>query len=565
MATEQDTPKEVLSNKRSFYVEATRRIRWLVIVLVVMTFPYESFGIVPFLSLITGAAIYNIGWYWPRLRDRSWFGSFVSMNIMDNLFMGVLIVLSGGFASPYYLLFSFMAITASYWFGYKGLSVLAAFHAVFALGLWRFMEPVMFDLDVARVALVLIATFIINGVLIERLTYGDRAERSFAVKAKKEIETERQRLLSLINSIGDGVIAVSHSGEVLLYNGAALDLLDTNEQLLGNQLSQYLRLYDEDGEAVDITQLARSSQGLVKRRDLMFKDSDDNTVNIDLTLSPIMSTEESDDIEGGYIVILRDITKEKSLDEAKDEFVSVTSHELRTPIAIAEANLSTALLPKLAPENSQTKDLLDKAYDNIVFLSDLVNDLSMLAKAERGILDVDLAMVDPNQLVNELAESYREKAEDKGLELHVATSDHVEPIFSSESHIREILQNYVENAIKYTSSGSVTLTVKPDEEDASAVVFAVEDTGIGISSTDKKHINEKFYRSEDYRTRETGGTGLGLYVTEKLAERLSGQTWFESKLNKGSTFYLRVPSVSGKSEDRSKATDAQMNNLVSSL
>ncbi len=566
MAEKQDTAKEVLSDKRALYIEATRRIRWLVIALVSLTFPYESLNAILFLILVVGAILYNIGWYWPWLRNQTWFGSFISMNAMDNLFLAVLILLTGGFASPYYLLFSFMAITASYWFGYKGLAVLAVFHAAFAVGVWRLMGPVMFDLDLARVALVLIATFVINGVLIERLTYGERVERSFAVKAKQEIETERQRLLSLINSIGDAVIAVNHAGEVLLYNGAALDLLDTNDKLLGNKLNRYLRLTDEEsGEKVDISRLGRDSQGLVKRRNLIFEGPDDSKINLDLTLSPIMSAEDGDDIEGGYIVIARDITKEKSLDEAKDEFVSVTSHELRTPIAIAEANLSTALLPNLAPENSKTKDLLSKAYDNVVFLSDLVNDLSTLARAERGILDVDLEMVDSNKLISELAESYREKAEDKGLQLHVETSDQVKPVLSSESHIREVLQNYVENAIKYTQSGSVTIAVTPDDKDSEAVIFAVKDTGIGISSSDKKHIGKKFYRSEDYRTRKTGGTGLGLYVTEKLAERLGSETWFESKLNKGSTFYLRVPPVSGRSEDRSKITDAQTDSLVSNL
>lgn len=565
MKSNLDTAKKLIFDRREYYGDLTRKVRWIVIVLVGITYPYGSFYTLPFIGLIVSAIIYNLGWYSDWLRKQPWFGSFISMNLTDNLFVAVLIVMSGGFTSPYYLLFSFMAITASYWFGRRGLVMLAAFHVFFAMLLWQFTDTGIVDIDIARIALVLITTFIINGILAERLTYSDRKERSFAVKVNQEIETERQRLMSLINSIGDGVIGVNKHGEILIYNGAALDLLDTNDKLIGQQVSDYLKLRDEDGNKVDIMRFGKKSQSLTRRRDLIFKASDKSTINIDMTLSPIMDSRKDGAIEGGFIIILRDITKEKSLDEARDEFVSVTSHELRTPIAITEANLSTALLPDFEPDNPKTKDLLEKAHENVVFLSDLVNDLSVLAKAERGILDVDLSMVDPTKLVKELAEDYKDKAKEKGLKLKTEINDDIKPILTSESHIREILQNYIVNALKYTRKGSITLCVTPDENNSDAVVFAVKDTGIGISSTDKKHIYDKFYRSEDYRTRETGGTGLGLYVTKKLAERLSGETWFESELDKGSTFYLKVPPVTKNEEDRSQVANVQVDDFVSSL
>ena len=106
-----------------------------------------------------------------------------------------------------------------------------------------------------------------------------------------------------------------------------------------------------------------------------------------------------------------------------------------------------------------------------------------------------------------------------------------------------MLQNFITNAIKYTDKGSVTLGVRVKNK---AVEFIVSDTGIGISKTDLKHVFEKFYRSEDYRTRETSGTGLGLYVVQKLARKLATKITATSRLNHGSSFSFSLPTASDK-------------------
>ena len=110
--------------------------------------------------------------------------------------------------------------------------------------------------------------------------------------------------------------------------------------------------------------------------------------------------------------------------------------------------------------------------------------------------------------------------------------------FTSRLYLEEVLQNFITNAIKYTKEGTVTIQVKRTKE---GVYFAVKDTGIGISKSDLKHISEKFWRSEDYRTRETSGTGLGLYVVQKLAKKLHIKVDIDSRLNHGSTFSFTLP------------------------
>jgi signal transduction histidine kinase len=259
---------------------------------------------------------------------------------------------------------------------------------------------------------------------------------------------------------------------------------------------------------------------------------------LDLTISPVHGLDFGSSQTGGYMVVFHDITKQKSLEEERDEFISVTSHELRTPLAIAEANLSTALLPGFAKIDPKAVTLLNQTHDNIVFLSQLIEDLASLARAERDSIKLDRNIVNLKTLVDELVRDYRPSAQAKGLELDLEADPKVKTVYTSEHELREMLQNFITNAIKYTDKGRVTLSLTGHTDTA---VVSVSDTGIGISASDKTKIFGKFYRSEDYRTRKTGGTGLGLYITKKLAERLGMKINFTSRLNHGSTFSVAIP------------------------
>lgn len=117
-------------------------------------------------------------------------------------------------------------------------------------------------------------------------------------------------------------------------------------------------------------------------------------------------------------------------------------------------------------------------------------------------------------------------------------------LHSSKLYVREILQNFITNAIKYTEEGSITLSAKQKDK---GVLFEIIDSGIGISKTDRERVFDKFFRSEDFRTRANNGTGLGLYVTMKLARLIHADIELESELNKGSTFSINIPNLKNKS------------------
>lgn len=357
----------------------------------------------------------------------------------------------------------------------------------------------------------------------------------------QDVALEHERLESLIGSMADGVIAVDDNMRVALYNGAALNILDSNSSIKGRRLSKYLTLIDKNGQDIDVEQMIRDTKYATSNRDLSLRYADGSHSNMYMSIAPVrLGYGQKGD--KGFVILLRDITHEKSLEEERDEFISVISHELRTPIAITEGNISNAeFVISREPNISQSvKDALKLAHEQVVFLAGMVNDLSTLSRAERGKLTLEITTINAHTLAQDLVKSYTTEAEAKGLKLRADLDPHLETLISSELYVREITQNFITNAIKYTEKGSVVLGAKPHK---SGVMFTVSDTGIGISKADQERVFDKFYRSEDYRLKGTSGTGLGLYVTMKLARIIHAEISLESALNEGSTFSIYVPNL----------------------
>lgn len=350
-----------------------------------------------------------------------------------------------------------------------------------------------------------------------------------------------ERLGSLINSMVDGVVATDETGRIVLYNGAALNILDLNIDLHGKTFSAAGKFIDPNNQEVNIDRFISETKSQVVNRDFRLKYSDGSLVNLYISVAPVHLGFGRTGTEG-FVVLFRDITREKSLEEERDEFISVVSHELRTPIAIAEGEVGNAeFMAKGKNGNKDMAGALKQAHDQILFLSNMINDLSTLSRAERGTLNVDVEDVNCLELVKELEADYRPDIEAKGLQFKVSLSPEVSILKSSKLYVREILQNFLTNAIKYTEKGSVTLEVSTYEK---GISFRVIDTGIGIGRGDQEKVFDKFFRSEDYRTRATNGTGLGLYVTMKLARLIKADINLQSEINKGSAFTIKIPNLS---------------------
>lgn len=351
---------------------------------------------------------------------------------------------------------------------------------------------------------------------------------------------EHEQLTSLINSMADGVLAVDQHMSIVISNGAVLNILDVNSTLIGKRLHDVLLPVDKNNQPIDIERLVSDTRTPTTTRDLVLQYGDGSRINLYLSIAPVHLGYGKRG-QQGYVLLLRDITHEKSLEEERDEFISVVSHELRTPIAITEGNISNAqFIAEKTGDIAQIKAALKQAHDQTIFLADLINDLATLSRAERGKLIVDVQSIEVSALLTRLADAYRRSAADKGLVLKTDIAANLPPLQSSELYVREIIQNFITNAIKYTEQGTITLGAIARDN---GICFTVSDTGIGISKSEQEKVFDKFFRSEDFRTRKTNGTGLGLYVTMKLARLLHAEIELDSELNKGSTFTIFVPDL----------------------
>lgn len=387
------------------------------------------------------------------------------------------------------------------------------------------INSLIFVIAIMLSSLIVIASQSTKYRLIHDLTRSHRRE-----------EAERNRTITLINNITDAVFSINGHGIVTIHNSSALNLLDTNEDIVGHHIDEIVKIENLDGKLVP-TFKELSKNGSIRRRDdIIMRLADEDTLRLEATFAPIQNSSVDSEILDNYVLILRDVTRLKSLEEERDEFISVVSHELRTPVTVAEASISNSILLNERGLKEKSNESIHEAHHQIVFLSKMINDLGTLARAERGISD-EPEEIEVFDLINQLGKENSLAAEKKGLGLNVTAEGEPKQIHVSRLYLHELLQNLVTNAIRYTHKGVVTISAKTTK---SRVMFSVSDTGIGISKPDQKLVFKRFYRAEDYRTRETNGTGLGLYISAKLARKLGTKIELESRLNHGSSFSFSI-------------------------
>lgn len=370
-------------------------------------------------------------------------------------------------------------------------------------------------------AILLISIFSARNISYEHVFLGQQRAR-----------LDRDRMVALMNNLRDAVISTDKNGKINLFNSAVLDLLDTNNNISNVQVNNLFNIQTVDGEKIDIYNELTKTASISYRDDLELIVDDHDKIRLGTTIVPILS---GDSLEpSGYLIIISDITKAKSLEEERDEFISVISHELRTPITIAEGSLSNAQLFSERNLFGRMDGAINLAHKQIEFLADIVNNLSTLSRVERGYGD-NSEIVSIPKLITQLRAEYEPKASEKNLLFTTEVDPSLKTIRTNQLYLKELLLNLITNAIKYTQTGSIIVSISQDKK---SIIFSVADTGIGISKSDQKKIFNRFYRVEDYRTRETGGTGLGLHVVAKLARNLNGEIKLESRLNHGSKFSL---------------------------
>lgn len=356
----------------------------------------------------------------------------------------------------------------------------------------------------------------------------------------------------ILANIEDAVVMVGSDGQIHLFNPAASNITGwPAEEAVGLDFHNVLQLIDEQGKPYPPAKhpfaTALASAAPVHDSKAILNTRTAKRVPVSVIVSPVLG--QKGQPTGNVVGVFRDITREKAEESQRSDFISTASHEMRTPIAAIEGYLALALNEKVAKIDSSARKYLEKASAATAHLGQLFADLLTSSKAEDGRLANYPQVVEVGEIVKQVAEAARFKSTEKGLQLRVIVSKDQEeanaqvmrPLyyaFVDPNRLREVMQNIVDNALKYTDEGMITIRLTGD---FSVVQIQVQDTGPGISADDLPHLFQKFYRVDSSMTRTIGGTGLGLFISRRIIEMNNGRIWAESLPGKGSTFFINLP------------------------
>ena len=501
-----------------------------------------------------GSLIVLILCFWLPRKHETGIGIFVYL--LTVAVAATTIITSGGVVSPFLVMWIIVAIFAGFFgaiiLGIMGLLVILQIIATsvqhginiqFIIGYLFFgFLPLIFSLV----------------LWIRRQKTDDNTSnlenRLSAVESKSDV---------VINAIDDGVLAISKDGNIELINPSAQQIIGWDQgDALGLNWKSVLKLVTSDGKDVEDLEnpIAQSlSKNQPTHNDKLFLlTSSEKRILVSIVSSPVGTDGE------GIIVVFRDITKEKAEEREQAEFISTASHEMRTPVASIEGYLGLALNPATAHIDEKARDFITKAHESAQHLGRLFQDLLDISKVEDGRMKNNPKVINVNEFLKDIFDGLATKASEKQLNyifmpdiVGESKEKSLQPIFYANidpDHFREVVSNLIENAIKYTPSGEVVVNVTGDDKQISV---SVKDSGIGIPAEDIPHLFQKFYRVDNSDTREIGGTGLGLYLSRRLAEAMSGNLRVESKYKEGSTFYLEIPRMNS-SEAKQRLESAEV-------
>lgn len=470
--------------------------------------------------------------------------------------VALLVMQTGGTMSPFialWMLVSFFGGIFAVWGALPLLIASAAFIASLYLN---------GELSIGVVALVAFTSII--PLIISIVIWRDQGENDEATKNVKNLASQLSEVANkseiVINAIGDGVIAIDSQGVIQLINPAGQELLGWGKQdaLMLNYKS-VLQMTDQNNHEVTpendpIRQVLNTNQQM-RSNNLIILTKSGKKINASIVVSPI------GEAGSGVITVFSDITKQKAEEREQAEFISTASHEMRTPVASIEGYLGLALNPNTATIDQKARDFIVKAHEAAQHLGRLFQDLLDVSKSEDGRMTNIPRVVDMTDFTRTIVQGLAPKAQEKGLNLVYIPSENdgvrkIAPVYfvnQDNDHIREILDNLIENAIKYTPKGEVTVDISGTDD---KVIVSVKDTGLGIPPEDIPHLFQKFYRVDNVDRQAIGGTGLGLFLCRRLAEAMGGRLWVESIYTKGSTFFFELPRISSQDATRLREQQA---------
>jgi len=353
-------------------------------------------------------------------------------------------------------------------------------------------------------------------------------------RSLRDIATEKSKIKTIINCMGDGVLVCDREGCIVLSNPAASRMLKVSEaSLIGNLLSQ-CNLDSELSKTIEESLRSKDHNYTSVSQELGIGDSGESFLRAHT--APVR-----DDLGEtiGSVTVLQDISHLKELDKMKSEFIAMVTHELRAPIAAVEQQL-TVILNRMAGEISEKQEkLLSRAKERTKGLLTLIKDLLDFSKIEAGRMVQYKEPLTLQEIIQKVVDLMKAEAENKKIDLEFPAPSQNPLIQADRNSMEGIFTNLISNAIKYTPEGGKVLIALTEE--GGFAKATVSDTGIGIKRDDLPRIFDKFYRVKTVETRQIVGTGLGLSIVKSIVEAHLGSISVESEEGGGTTFTVFLP------------------------
>ncbi|OHA24838.1 MAG: hypothetical protein A3D52_02580 [Candidatus Taylorbacteria bacterium RIFCSPHIGHO2_02_FULL_44_36] len=410
--------------------------------------------------------------------------------------------------------------------------------------------------------------------------------RKAAFNLLEDLERERDRIAeaqakneAMLVSIGDGVVFSGQDMRVGFINQAAEVATGwSSQEVLGKIWSEVIALATENGKLVPPTE-GPLFLALHKRKTTItdatnttatyfYTRKDKTKFPVAFTVSPVKIGSQTI----GAISVFRDITREKEIDKTKSEFVSLASHQLRTPLTTISWYTEMILKGDVGTVIPKQKKYLDEIYQGNQRMIELVNTLLDVSRLELGTFKMEPKPTDVVALAGSVLNEQKPKIEKKKLVLIENFSKDIPPFLTDPKLLRMVFQNLLANAVEYTpQGGKIEVVISFDKKN---IQIKVSDTGYGIPKNQQGKIFTKFFRADNVREKDTDGTGLGLYIVKSIVENSGGKIWFESpasavgrtesasgetksaegygvaKENPGTTFFVTLPLGGMKKEER---------------
>ena len=345
------------------------------------------------------------------------------------------------------------------------------------------------------------------------------------------VQTEKEQLNNIISNSGEGVAVIDSGNKSLVWNNAIRKITGFET------VEEYMNANPDSRERTKsfFNNISKYPQKTIYRK-VRIKNPDGQTIWLGATYSAVKA-------EGGknnlIVIMVRDISKEQEIESQQKEFIYTATHELRTPITAIKGYLSMILAGDAGPINNAQKVYFDRASHATNKLIFLVEDLLKVARLEENRTVFETKPCSSTKLIQDVCGDFQQKAKSKKITIKCKYKSDVRFVADYEK-TRQALANVIDNAIKYTRKGTVTISIKKEEKLA---CISVSDTGVGIPKKDHQIIFNKFIRIPNPESIKAGGTGLGLFIVKNLIEKQGGSVRLESCLNKGTKISLCLPAV----------------------